>query len=160
MRLRQHEHRELHDARDTGRTRADTTFTLPPMIPLPSVHDLVRRIRVLNDTADVCEDDDHARDWMDDQDLALRNLVATMPALTLADAAAQLYVAAGVVEYMEDFNLPPASVAKAVTKLRRMLRSILPVVTEAAGLELAAFGEHAAKRCADEFPELAGGGTP
>ena len=76
--------------------------------------------------------------------------------MTLADAAAQLYVAAGVVEYMEDFNLPPASVAKSVTKLRRMLRSVLPVVTEAAGLEIVALaGEHAAKRCADEFPELA-----
>jgi hypothetical protein len=79
-----------------------------------------------------------------------------MPARTLADAAAQIYVATGVVEYMEDFNLPPASIAKSVTKLRRTLRSVLPVVAEAAGLELAALaGNGCADRCASEFPELA-----
>jgi hypothetical protein len=129
---------------------------LPPMIPLPSVHDLVRRIRVLSDTADACPDDASARDWMDDQDSALRSLVATMPALTLADAAAQLYIATGVVSDMEVFELSEDDRARALTKLRRIMRSVFPVVAEAAGLELVALaGKQQAEWCEGEFPELA-----
>ena len=111
------------------------------------MHDLVSRIRVLSYAGDACPDEqDEARNWADDQNTALRNLVAMMPAMTLADAAAQLYVALGVLEYMEDFDFPPASIAKWVTKLRRMLCSVLPVAAEAAGLEpVVLAGEDAAK---------------
>lgn len=59
---------------------------------------------------------------MDDQDAALRNRVATMQAVTLADAAAQLYVAMGVAEFIEDFKLSEVTIGQEVIKLRRMLR--------------------------------------
>jgi hypothetical protein len=136
------------------RNNATPPLALPPMIPLPSVHDLVSRIRVLGDTADACADEhDTAREWMDDQDTALRNLIATMPAATLADAAAQLYVAMGMVDRLEDFEPSEASVAPEATKLRRIIRSVLPVVAEAAGLKMDALaGEYDARRCAGEFP--------
>ena len=55
------------------RNNAKPPLALPPMFPLPSVQDLVSRIRVLSDTADTCPDEqDTAREWMDDQDTALR----------------------------------------------------------------------------------------
>ena len=133
-------------------------FTLPPMIPLPSVLDLVSRIRALSDAGEDGTRNGQlvVRDWLDDQEIALRGLVATMPAATLADAAAQLYVAMGVVEFMEDFKLSEGEIGAAVIKLRRMIRSILPVVAEAAGLSLDAIaGEGTAEQCAAEFPELA-----
>jgi hypothetical protein len=77
----------------------------------------------------------------------------TMRAQTLADVAAQLFAGYIIIDELLDGDLSECKFE--VLKLRRVILSALPVVAEAAGVELAALGGEYIKKCTDhEFPSL------
>jgi hypothetical protein len=125
--------------------------------PLPSILDLARQAGAASGRADdLCDQSANARDdrvtLLYDRSDALRDLLLTFPAKTLGDAAAQLYAGFRLAEEME-VDLPPEERRQCVIKIRRAFLSALPLVAEAAGLDLA---EIQAQRIADlaagEFP--------
>jgi hypothetical protein len=76
--------------------------------------------------------------------LMLRDLISTLPAVTLPDAAAQIGVAsaaAGVLA-VSDWSTEETQplLRPRLEALHRMLLSVLPIVADAAGLDMHAMG--------------------
>lgn len=95
-----------------------------------------------------------------DQEFALRDLVLTLPARSLGDAAVQVGIGIAVVEDCEGNELSEVRLAENYRQLRRIMASVLPVVTHAAGLTMAEVGgSYLADWCAKEFPERPGAET-
>jgi hypothetical protein len=133
----------------------------PAPVPLPSILDLARQAGAASLRADQLGDQSYPQ-RQDDSDLMislydeaahLRDVLLTVRARTLTDATAQMFAGFLAAEEMEDFDLPADERSRCVTAIRRALLSALPVVAEAALLDLAEIG---AERIADfadrEFP--------
>lgn len=127
----------------------DTTATTPP---LPSVTDLGRRLAAL-EAAFHREDENQARnkpdinsvqrieramDIIDDQRRALRDLIASMPAQTLADAAVQLECAAYIATNLHADHCTEECLRGLHQKLETICLSVLPIVAAEAGLDVEA----------------------
>jgi hypothetical protein len=81
-----------------------------------------------------------AIDLAGDRRDALSDLVATMPAQIIGDAAAQLCVAYSVIRYLDGYEMEPTDRATAIRKLRRLILSAAVPVSRTAGLDLAMIG--------------------
>ena len=130
----------------------DTTAITPP---LPSVTDLGRRLAAL-DIAFYREDENQARskhdinsfqrteramDIIDDQRRALRDLIASMPAQTLADAAVQIECAAYIATNLhadQADQYAEERLGGLHQKLETICLSVLPIVAAEAGLDIEA----------------------
>jgi hypothetical protein len=75
-----------------------------------------------------------------DREVALRDLMLTFRAKTLSDAATQLFAGFLAAEDLMNFELPPEDRDRKATAVRRALLSAIPVVAEAAGLDLTLIG--------------------
>jgi len=149
--------------------KATHSPTTPPQpAPLPSILDFGRtRAALLREADQIAERLDaaarhprgialeQALELAYDRDDALIDLIATLPATTIGDAAAQLCVAWREISYIDSFDLPKADLEAHHAKLRRMILSVLPVVAEAAGLDLAEITDDwIMDHRATEFPDL------
>ena len=135
---------------------------------LPSIHDLGRRLAGLqavydaNDSVNTRDESPAvqtrataAREITFDQILAVQDVVATMPAVTLADAAVHVAVAANFAARIEGEAFSETELADIGTKIERMLLSILPVVAEAGGLSIEDMGwQHMIDLRASRFEAL------
>ena len=114
---------------------------------LPSIQDLGRRIAALNVVHDRCDDENiqadgfagehRAQDGMDityAQITAVKEMICTMPAVTLADAAVQVATALSVVDQIDGAVRCERTLIQLERKLDRLLLSALPLIAEAAGL--------------------------
>jgi hypothetical protein len=128
--------------------------------PLPSIVDLGRYAhandaaigRLYEATSKEPDTDEHKALLFDRAD-ALRKLLLTSRAVTLGDAATQLYVGWLVSEEMHGFDLPKGDLQRCCLALRRVFLSTLPVVAAAASLDLAQLGsDPIADYAAREFP--------
>lgn len=134
-----------------------TDHRLPAPQPLPSALDIARHACAASGRADdMCDEKPHERDdrvmLLYDRDETLRDLLLTFRARTLGDAAAQLYAGFRVAEEME-VDLPIEERRRCVIKIKRALLSVLPLVAEAAGLDLTEIqAERIADLAAGEFP--------
>lgn len=132
-------------------TEAPTTLaatTLPPVI------DLGRRIAALEREHErqdqiVLEarknsvEEDAARNAMailNPQAEALRELIATVPGRTMADAAVQVAQAFLLAEDLRCNETPPGKVERHAEALCRLLLSVLPIAVTAAGLDAVEMG--------------------
>jgi hypothetical protein len=130
----------------------------PTPTPLPSILDLgqLANAAATNNDPPPSENaaDEEARGmllW--DREVALRDLLLTFRAKTLGDAVTQLYVAFIAADDLLGFELPPEDRDRKATAVRRALLSAIPVVAEAAALDLALIGgEYIPEFAAREFP--------
>lgn len=127
----------------------------PRSLPLlPSILDLGR----LAHAAMVWEDDptDEQKKKMATlcaRETAFRDLLLTFRAKTLGDAVVQLYAGFIATDDLQIFDKPPADQIRDVQAVRRALIGAIPVVAEAAGLDLADIGaEYITGFADDEFP--------
>jgi hypothetical protein len=91
---------------------------------------------------------------------ALNDLILTMPAVSLADVAAQLEAACRVADGLDTGELP-RSIGASVAQLRRALLSAIPVVARAAGVDMETVGDGSALDLhAYEFPSELEGHDP
>lgn len=125
--------------------------------PLPSILDLGRLAHAAGQSGGidpVRADDENARGtllWH--REVALRKLLVTFPAQTLADAVTQLYGGFIAVEDLLNFELPAEDRVRDATTVRRALLSAIPVIAAAAGFDLAEIGaEYIPDFAAREFP--------
>jgi hypothetical protein len=127
--------------------------------PLPSILDLGRLANAAVQAGDpdpdpVQADAEKERGtllWH--REVALRNLLVTFRAQTLADAVTQLYVGFIAVEDLLNFELPAEDRIREATTVRRAILSAIPVVAAAAGFDLAEIGAEYLPKFADrEFP--------
>jgi hypothetical protein len=125
----------------------------PAAAPLPSIIDLARQAGAASLRADrLCDEGKYDQADYDRVD-ELRELLLTFRAHTLADAAAQMFAGFQAAEEMRDFDLPAEEQSRRVTAIRRAFLSALPVVGEAAGLDLAEIGaERIVDLAASELP--------
>jgi hypothetical protein len=141
------------------RRRPDHGGPVPPM-PLPSIFDLARHAEAASLRADLLGkfrqqpgDDDEKLTVLHDREEALRGLLLTFRATTLSDAAASLYAGFCVADYGTCRDVQPGECARDYATLRRVFLSTLPVVAEAAGIDLALIGaDYIAGYAAREFP--------
>jgi hypothetical protein len=79
---------------------------------------------------------------------ALRGLIATMQAVTLADVAVQIGVAIDLASQIFANEIPNENAKDCAEAIDRMLQGMLPIVAAAAGLDMAAmdWSENAALR--------------
>ncbi len=114
---------------------------------LPSIEDLGRRIAALYvehnrcDTESVHADGQQANlhwqagmDITDAQAIAAKELICTMPAVTLADAAVQVATALTIADQIDGAAGCEQVLSRLQNKLDYLLLSALPVIAEAAGL--------------------------
>jgi hypothetical protein len=129
---------------------------------LPSIIDLALHAGAVIRTYEKLYDVAGMRDRRADQGLSLGTdqerwvgeLIMTMRARTLADVAAQLFAAFAVIDGL-DGDMPEQERQSDILKLRRVIPGSMPVVAEAAGVELAAVGgDYLAKFADNEFPPL------
>jgi hypothetical protein len=126
--------------------------------PLPSVLDLGRLAHAAatnNDppSSENADDEEARGNLLWHREVALRDLLTTFRAKTLADTVTQLYVAFIVVDNLLGFDMPPEDRDRDAITIRRALLSAIPVVAEAAGLDLAEIGAEYIPGFADrEFP--------
>jgi hypothetical protein len=135
----------------------------PPTAPtLPSIIDLalhagavIRTYQKLYDVAGMR--DRYANTGLGlgtDHEHEVHELIMTIRARTVADVAAQLFAAFGVIDGL-DGDMSEQEFQSDVLKVRRVILYSLPVVAEAAGVDLAALGgDYIAKFADDEFPPL------
>jgi hypothetical protein len=127
---------------------------------LPSILDLARHANAAatNDDPPPSENADEeakgALIW--DREAALRDLLLTFRAKTLGDATAQLYAAYIAADDLLGLELESRDRDRFATNIRRALLSAIPIVAEAAGLDLAEIGaEYIPDYTTREFPEEA-----
>jgi hypothetical protein len=128
---------------------------IPPLQPLPSILDLGRLANAASLLGDplVGEDEKATESTLWDRQVALRNLLLTFRAQTLADAVTQLYVGFIAADDMLNFELPPEDRIRDATTVRRALLSAIPVIAEAARVDLADIGaEYIPEYATREFP--------
>lgn len=90
-----------------------------------------------------------------DRSEALKDLVLTLPARSLGDAAVQLYMAFNELDRVSDFQLDMKELEAMATRLRRLVAGVLPVVAGAAGLTVEQIGgDYMAARIAREHPAV------
>jgi len=83
---------------------------------------------------------------------AAERLIASEPARALADAAIQLMLAVSRAQILAVSSLSDAERAAALADLERLLQSALPVVADAAGIDLSNYGRaYYADRRTDPF---------
>jgi hypothetical protein len=130
---------------------------------LPSIIDLALHAGAVTATYQRLYDVAGMRDRYADKGLGLgtdhehkvHELIMTMRARNLADVAAQLFAAYVVVDGMEGGGMSEQEYQSDILKLRRVILGSLPVVAEAAGVELSALGgDYVAKFADNEFPPL------
>lgn len=118
---------------------------------LPSILDLGRHLRILRDAyheADLAAlaahdtpEAERQRDRMGrlhDRNNAISDLVLTMEARTLGDAVVQLVLADEVADICEGCNSDIDDYKRTLTVLRRMLASVTPIISVAAGVPVEA----------------------
>jgi hypothetical protein len=124
---------------------------------LPTILDLAR----LSNAVGMAGDIDPAKAYAEKargtllchREVALRNLLLTFRAKTLSDAVAQLYCAFIAAEDLDGIEQPNEDRIRNAVYIRRALLSAIPVVAEAAGLNLAEIGaEYIPDIAAAEFP--------
>jgi hypothetical protein len=127
--------------------------------PLPSIVDLGRLANAAGldpdaDSPSTQTDGEKARGTLlYHREVALRSLLLTFRAKTLSDAAAQLYAGLIAADDLLNFELPAEDRCRNAVTIRRALLSAIPVVAEAAGLDLAEIGaEYIPEYAAREFP--------
>jgi hypothetical protein len=81
-----------------------------------------------------------AMELLYDRGQAMRRLIASMPAQTLADAAVQIAAGNSIVETLENEDLDAYTKGFCLRELHRLFLSALPVVAEAAELDPVAMG--------------------
>ncbi len=79
-------------------------------------------------------------DITDAQASAAKELICSMPAVTLADAAVQVATALTIVDQIDGAAGCEAALSRLESKLDRLLLSALPVIAEAAGLGIEEMG--------------------
>jgi hypothetical protein len=96
-----------------------------------------------------------AERWAQSADAALEaaeKFIAAEPARTLAEAAIQIMLAVSRAQILSVPNLDEAEREGNAAELERLLQSALPVIAEAAGIELSEFGRaYYADRRTDPF---------
>ena len=120
---------------------------------LPSIHDLGRRIAALYVAYDRCDAEDvhdeghavrqRAEAGMDisyAQITAAKEMVCTMPAVTLADAAVQVAPLLTIRYQIDGAAGYEAILRRLEKKLDYLLFSALPLIAEAAGLDMVEMG--------------------
>lgn len=128
-----------------------------PLLPsiLPSILDLGRLANAASLLGDplIGGDEKATESTLWERQAALRNLLLTFRAQTLADAVTQLYAGFIAAEDLLNFELPAEDRVRDATTVRRALLSAIPVVAEAASLDLAEIGaEYVPDFAAREFP--------
>lgn len=155
-------HAHTTPAITTRRTRprpaAAPANRLPATIlaPLPSIYDLgCARAAISAEFArldDAGEQHETTLELLGKQEAALDELIATRPAMTLADAAVQVGVACTLVNVLaaSDWRDAPERLQELHDNMERMLLSALPFVAAASGLDVAAmcWQEHLTLRAA------------
>ncbi len=81
-----------------------------------------------------------AQDLLDERQDALRLLITTQPARTVADAAVQMSAISDIACQLDAHNLDDCAQIALITRIDRMTLGILPVLAEAAGLDMVAMG--------------------
>ncbi|MGI4945585.1 MAG: hypothetical protein ACRYHQ_34320 [Janthinobacterium lividum] len=123
-------------------------------LPLPAVIDLGRRIAALSAEYDRHEQASldargnaraqlvahNTMKILDEQSQVLRDLVTTIPARSMADAAVQIAEAFGIAEDLYRNVHSSVEVERLAAALTRLALSALPVIAAAAGLDPAAMG--------------------
>jgi len=151
-------------------------MAVPPVaktpLPLPAVIDLGRHIAALSFECQRQEQAaldargsgpahlaaHNAMDALNEQSRVLRELVTTIPARSVADAAVQLAEAFAVAENLQ-INVHTADEVECLAEaLTRLILSALPVVAAAAGLDPAAmdWGQEVGSLYAARFAGLEG----
>jgi hypothetical protein len=78
---------------------------------------------------------EEAMELLYDRGEAMRRLIASMQAQTLADAAVQIAVGNSIVETLESENIDAYAKGLCIRELHRIFLSALPIVAEAAELD-------------------------
>ena len=78
----------------------------------------------------------YARDTAGLRKQALRELLATMPAASIEDAAVLVAEAAEIAGFLSGANSTPVATVEAADAIERMLLSALPFIARAAGLDM------------------------
>ncbi len=117
---------------------------LPLLIEQAEELDTMLR-RIDNDEAGKAEDEIRRRveRWADSATNGLEaaeRLIASEPARALADAAIQLMLAVSRAQILAVSSLEDGERAAALADLERLLQSALPVVADAAGIDLSNYG--------------------
>ena len=125
----------------------------PPVTSLPTIHNLGRRIAALYVVHDRCDEEDikadgfaaehRAQAGMDityAQITAAKEMICSMPAVTLADAAVQVATALSIADQIDGAVRCERTLIQLERKLDRLLLSALPLIAEAAGLSLDEMG--------------------
>lgn len=133
--------------------QADQIHTTPPPLadvtrvtPIPSPFDLARLLAAwVDDRAAVIEempgsapalDLFHAINLLDDRTEAIHDLMATLPAITLEDAMAQLSAAFSVAGKLVDMSLRKRERRLLARQLRTCLVSAIPTIADRVGFDL------------------------
>jgi hypothetical protein len=131
----------------------ETTRPAPGPIPQLSIVDLGRRLAAADAAYSQHDQDaitsagkatkslhETAMRNLFDQESAIRQMILTMPARTLADAAVQIAAIDLAASNLEDNQQTEEELSCAVRALRRLVYSALPVIAESAGLDMEAMG--------------------
>jgi hypothetical protein len=132
----------------SARDIENTPTTIPP---LPSIFELSRHARAVDAVHDRVSADAETKDpeaerlaeevgdLNSDRMDGVRSLILTMPAVTIADAAAQLHGALALIEEMDEDKWKPRD-RKALEHIRRAVLSVIAVTTREAGVNPDTFG--------------------
>lgn len=128
--------------------------------PLPSILDLARHANAAlllagrpRQTPKPPDDIEERNARLYERDEALRLVLLTFRPKTLSDAVAQLFAGFIMAEDLATLALPPEEHYRRAMALRRMFLGTIPVVAEAAALDLAEIGgEYIPEYAAREFP--------
>ncbi len=114
----------MHEENDTTHSATD----------LPSIADLGKMLAALDVALEAVTTFERGQPIAADRAGALRDLIATMQPRTFADAAVVIACAVSIASRLDHKDASDQA-GHEVRKLERMLLSVLPIVTEAAGLD-------------------------
>ncbi len=135
-----------------GRTAGSPALSALTAPPLPPIVDLGRQIAALQAAIDShnvesCSTDlskakqqanRRAMDLLFERITALQDLICTMPAMTLADAAVQVSIANLLASGLEDDRRDVKATNHDAWRVERITLSIFPLIARAAGIDLTA----------------------